>query len=99
MKRYLPEFKASATALYDSRSEATIKRIAACPGVNRETLRNWRWEWVPAVRAARWTDDAGSPRGYARWSAPSTGPAAPRGSPPSFARAVGGFWRQVGLPR
>ncbi|MFF7183343.1 transposase [Streptomyces sp. NPDC008121] len=41
MKNYPPEFKADAAALYQSRPGATIKQIAAGPGVNPETLRNW----------------------------------------------------------
>ncbi len=52
MKHYPPEFKADAVALYESRPEATIKQVAADPGVNPETLRNW-------VRAA----GASRPRG------------------------------------
>ncbi|MFJ2591287.1 transposase [Streptomyces sp. NPDC087538] len=65
MKRYPPEFKADAVALYDSRSEATIKQIAADLGVNPETLRNW-------IRAA----GAGRPRGR-RAAKPPTVPVAP----------------------
>jgi transposase len=41
MKHYPPEFRADAVALYESRPEATIKRIAADLGVNPKTLRNW----------------------------------------------------------
>ncbi|MFD7714510.1 transposase [Streptomyces sp. NPDC059814] len=52
MKNYPPEFKADAVALYESRPEATIRSVAADPGINPETLRNW-------VRAA----GASRPRG------------------------------------
>ncbi|MFF3159537.1 transposase [Streptomyces sp. NPDC057910] len=41
MRHYPPEFKADAVALYRSRPGATIKSVAADPGVNTETLRNW----------------------------------------------------------
>ncbi|WP_307619257.1 IS3 family transposase [Streptomyces sp. V3I7] len=49
MKHYPPEFKADAVALYESRSEATIRSVAADLGVNPETLRNW----VRAAGASR----------------------------------------------
>lgn len=52
MKHYPPEFRADAVALYASRPGATIKHIAADPGVNPETPRNW-------IRTA----GAGRPRG------------------------------------
>ncbi|MFE6338417.1 transposase [Streptomyces sp. NPDC057798] len=41
VKNYPPEFKADAVALYKSRPEATIRSVAADPGINPETLRNW----------------------------------------------------------
>ncbi|MFJ5830676.1 IS3 family transposase [Streptomyces sp. NPDC093089] len=41
MKRYPPEFKADAVALYESRPGSTIKQVAEDLGVNPETLRNW----------------------------------------------------------
>jgi len=53
MKNYPPQFKADAVALYQSRPEATIRQVAADPGINPETLRNW-------VRAA----EASRPRGH-----------------------------------
>nr|WSW70830.1 transposase [Streptomyces sp. NBC_00995] len=37
MKNYPPQFKADAAALYESRPEATIRSIAADPGINPET--------------------------------------------------------------
>lgn len=40
-KRYPPEFKAEAVALYRSRPGATIASIADDLGVNRETPRGW----------------------------------------------------------
>ncbi|MGW2184282.1 IS3 family transposase, partial [Streptomyces sp. NPDC001732] len=49
MKHCPPEFKADAVALYESRSEATIRSVAADLGVNPETLRNW----VRAAGASR----------------------------------------------
>ncbi|MFF6946818.1 transposase [Streptomyces lavendulae] len=49
MKHYPPEFKADAVALYESRPGATIRSVAADPGVNPETLRNW----VRAAGASR----------------------------------------------
>ncbi|KOG54592.1 transposase [Streptomyces virginiae] len=52
MKNCPPQFKADAVALYQSRPGATIKQIAADPGINAETLRNW-------IRAA----GASRPRG------------------------------------
>lgn len=51
-KKYPPQFKADAVALYQSRPEASIRQIAADLGSNPETLRNW-------VRAA----GASRPRG------------------------------------
>lgn len=39
MKNYPPEFKAEAVALYESRPEATIRSVAADPGINPESLR------------------------------------------------------------
>jgi len=41
MKFYSDEFKADAVALYESTPRATYKSIAADPGVNRATLREW----------------------------------------------------------
>ena len=41
MKRYPPEFRAEAVALYRSRPGATIKSVADDLGINHETLRNW----------------------------------------------------------
>jgi transposase len=41
MKKYPPEFKADAVALYRSRPGVTIKSVADDLGVNPETLRNW----------------------------------------------------------
>ncbi|MCX4965445.1 transposase [Streptomyces sp. NBC_00654] len=41
MKHCPAEFKADAVALYRSRPGATIRSVAADPGVNTETLRNW----------------------------------------------------------
>ncbi|MFI1259228.1 IS3 family transposase [Streptomyces netropsis] len=52
MKHYPSEFKSGAVALYESRSGATIRSVAADLGVDPETLRNW-------VRAA----GASRPRG------------------------------------
>ncbi|WP_078495489.1 transposase [Streptomyces viridosporus] len=52
MKNYPPQFKADAVAPYQSRPEATIRQVAADPGINPETLRN-------RVRAA----GASRPRG------------------------------------
>ncbi|MGW0205986.1 transposase [Streptomyces sp. NPDC003233] len=52
MKHYPPGFKADGVALYRSRPEAAIRSVAADPGMNPETLRNW-------VRAA----GASRPRG------------------------------------
>ncbi|MFI8370919.1 transposase [Streptomyces sp. NPDC085466] len=52
MQNYPPEFKADAVALYEARPEATIRSVAADPGINPETLRN-------RVRAA----GASRPRG------------------------------------
>lgn len=49
MKYYPPEFKTDAVALYESRTEATIRSVAADLGVNPETLRNW----VRAAGASR----------------------------------------------
>ncbi|MFD3637558.1 transposase, partial [Streptomyces sp. NPDC058664] len=49
MKTYPPQFKADAVALYESRSEATIRSVAADLGINPETLRNW----VRAVGVSR----------------------------------------------
>jgi transposase len=40
MKRYPPEFKADAVALYRSRPGATIAQVADDLGVDRETLRS-----------------------------------------------------------
>ncbi|MEU7253529.1 transposase, partial [Streptomyces sp. NPDC045251] len=40
MKKYPPQFKADAVALYESRPEATIRQVAAGLGINLETLRN-----------------------------------------------------------
>ncbi|MFE3126635.1 transposase [Streptomyces hydrogenans] len=40
MKNYPPEFRADAVALYESRPEATVRSVAADPGINPETLRN-----------------------------------------------------------
>ncbi|MEU9858917.1 IS3 family transposase [Streptomyces sp. NPDC047974] len=62
MKRYPPEFKADAVALYESPPGATIRSVAADLGVNPETLRNW-------VRAA----GASRPRGR-RAEAPAEPP-------------------------
>ncbi|MFB7433178.1 transposase [Streptomyces microflavus] len=39
MKNYPLEFKAEAVALHASRPEATIRSVAADPGINPETLR------------------------------------------------------------
>lgn len=39
-KHYSAQLKADAVALYQSRPGATIKQVAADPGVNPETLRN-----------------------------------------------------------
>lgn len=39
MKRYPPEFRAEAVALYRSRPGATIKSVVQDFGVNHETLR------------------------------------------------------------
>ncbi|WP_158689433.1 transposase [Streptomyces viridosporus] len=52
MKNYPPQFKADVVAPYQSRPEATIRQVAADPGINPETLRN-------RVRAA----GASRPRG------------------------------------
>ncbi|WTL51379.1 IS3 family transposase (plasmid) [Streptomyces sp. NBC_01497] len=41
MKNCPPGFKADAVALYESRPDATIRSVAADPGINPETLRNW----------------------------------------------------------
>ncbi|PZH20053.1 hypothetical protein C1I97_01940 [Streptomyces sp. NTH33] len=41
MKDYSDEFKADAVALYESTPGATCKGIAAHPGINRATLREW----------------------------------------------------------
>lgn len=41
MKRYPPEFKADAVALYRSRPGVTVTSVAADLGVNTETLRSW----------------------------------------------------------
>ncbi|MCX4969132.1 IS3 family transposase [Streptomyces sp. NBC_00654] len=41
MKHCPAEFKADAVALYRSRPGATIRSVAADPGVNTEKLRNW----------------------------------------------------------
>ncbi|WP_228454158.1 IS3 family transposase [Streptomyces alkaliphilus] len=41
MRDYSDEFKADAVALYESTPRATYKSIAADPGINRNTLRNW----------------------------------------------------------
>ncbi|MER7958180.1 transposase [Streptomyces sp. NPDC096030] len=38
---YPPQFKADAVALYQSPPGATVKQIAADPGVSSETLCNW----------------------------------------------------------
>jgi transposase len=62
MKNCPPQFKADAVALYQSRPEATIRQVAADPGINPETLRNW-------VRAA----GASRPRGR-RAEAPTEPP-------------------------
>ncbi|MBK3585703.1 hypothetical protein JHN49_18970 [Streptomyces sp. MBT57] len=40
MKNYPLEFKAEAVALHASRPEATIRSVAADPGINPETLRS-----------------------------------------------------------
>ncbi|GGY94201.1 transposase [Streptomyces nitrosporeus] len=40
MKNYPPQFRADAVALYESRPEATVRSVAADPGINPETLRN-----------------------------------------------------------
>ncbi|GGJ44414.1 transposase [Streptomyces brasiliensis] len=58
-KRYPPEFKADAVALYQSRPGATIRSVAVDLGVNPETLRNW-------VRAAGASRPPGTPGGDAR---------------------------------
>ncbi|MEU1124240.1 transposase [Streptomyces sp. NPDC005899] len=63
MKNYPPECKADAVALYESRPEATIRSVAADPGISTETLRNW-------VRAA----GVSRPRGR-RTQEPSQPPA------------------------
>nr|BFD87245.1 transposase [Streptomyces sp. Xyl84] len=52
LKIYPPQFKADAVALDRSRPEATIRQVAAGPGIDPETLRN-------RVRAA----GASRPRG------------------------------------
>lgn len=41
MKKYPPEFRAEAVALYHSRPGATVAQIADDLGLNRETLRSW----------------------------------------------------------
>jgi len=40
MKNYPPEFKVDSVALYESRPDATIRSVAADPGINPEILRN-----------------------------------------------------------
>ncbi|MFJ4692133.1 transposase [Streptomyces sp. NPDC088766] len=62
MKNCPPQFEADAVALYRSRAEATIRQVAADPGISPETLRNW-------VRAA----GASRPRGR-RAEAPAEPP-------------------------
>lgn len=49
MKNYPPEFKADAVALCESRTDATIRSVAADLGINPDTLRNW----VRAAGASR----------------------------------------------
>ncbi|MFI6434980.1 transposase [Streptomyces sp. NPDC050759] len=64
-KRYTPQFKADAVALYRSRPEATIRQVTAGVGINPETLRDWvgaagasrpRWHRaeVPTEPPTRW---------------------------------------------
>jgi transposase len=62
MKNYPSQFKADAVALYESRSEARIRQVAAGLGINPEALRDW-------VRAA----GASRPRGR-RAAAPAEPP-------------------------
>lgn len=56
MKNCPPEFKADAVALCESRPEATIRSVAADPGINPQTLHPTRLAAVPrrpsVVRAA-----------------------------------------------
>lgn len=41
MKKYPPEFRAEAVALFRSRPGVTIKSVADDLGINHETLRTW----------------------------------------------------------
>ncbi|MCF3135581.1 transposase [Streptomyces olivochromogenes] len=59
MKDYRDEFKADAVALYESAPGATHKSIAADPGINRATLR----EWVLRDREHRGVAAAAPPAG------------------------------------
>ncbi|RSM92971.1 MULTISPECIES: transposase [unclassified Streptomyces] len=65
MKRYPPQFKAEAVALYRSRPEATIQEVAADLEISFETLRTW-------VRAA----GANRPRGRRAKKDPAEPPGA-----------------------
>ncbi|THA29579.1 hypothetical protein E6R18_23565 [Streptomyces sp. A1277] len=71
LKNHPPEFKADAVALYESRTEATIRSVAADPGINPEALRNW-------VRAA----GLSRPR-ERRTQEPARPPAPLDGAPPA----------------
>ncbi len=60
MKRYPPEFKADAVALYRSRPGVTVASVAADLGVNTETLQSW-------IRAADRTPSCGRHRPDRQW--------------------------------